>query len=61
METSDPSRSPSPETVDGSDPTRESISSKRIKRKKKSYKLHDCIRKHIDDLLILKHLVNVGS
>ena len=51
MESSDPLRSPTPGTVDRLDPIRESISRKRIKRKENSYKLHDYIRKQIDDSL----------
>ena len=56
MESSDPSRSPTSRTIDGSDPIRESISSKTRKRKEESYKFHDYIRQHIDDSLGVTHL-----
>ena len=56
MNSSDPSRSPIPGSFAGSTPIRDSISSKRRKRKEKSYKLHDYIRKHIDDELGVTHL-----
>ena len=51
VESTDPSRSPVPGSVGGTVLNSESVSSKRRKRKNKSYKSHDYIRKHIADSL----------
>ena len=56
VESSNPSWSTVPGSVDCSGPISESIPIKRRKRKNKSYKSHDCIRKHIDDSLGVTHL-----
>ena len=56
VKSSDPSRSPIPGSVSGSVPIRESTSSRRRKRKDKSYKLHDHTIKHIDSALGVTHL-----
>ena len=56
VELSDYSRSPEPGSVDGTVYNSESVFSKRRKRKNKSYRLHDYIRKDIDDSLGVTHL-----
>ena len=56
MNSSDRSSSPISGSAAGSAPIRESTSRRRRKRKEKSYKLHDYIRKHIDDELGVTHL-----
>ena len=56
MESSDPSRSPVIGSGAGMVRNSESVSSKKRKRKDKNYKLHDYIRKFIDDTLGVTHL-----
>ena len=55
MESSNPSWSSTPGPVDGSDSICETIASKG-RKKEKSYKLHDYIKKRVDDSLSVTHL-----
>ena len=56
VNSSDPSRSPIPGSAAGSAPIRESISSKRRKRKERKYTINENIRKYLEDTIGGTHL-----